>query len=166
MGGSKRRTRGAWCVVLTVLGVLLGGTGLGAQTRRGPQRGGNTAHDLGCITCHSTHKPKGPTLFPNDTRPTTAKGTPLFGSEGMCYSCHRTEERGGRFFEPGLSHPVNVPVPPGMVVPRELGTTLVRGVGEVITCTSCHDPHNREPDFLKRPLEGDRLCVSCHQDMK
>lgn len=122
----------------------------------------STAHDLGCITCHSTHDPKGPALFPANLANRTQKGTPLLGSAGMCYSCHKTETRGGRFFEPGMSHPTNVPVPQGMVVPRDLGTTLVKDLGEVITCTSCHDPHNRQPGFLKRPLEGDKLCVACH----
>ena len=122
----------------------------------------STAHDLGCITCHSTHDPKGPALFPANLAARTQEGTPLLGSAGMCYSCHKTETRGGRFFEPGMSHPVNIPVPQGMVVPRELGTTLVKDLGEVITCISCHDPHNRKPGFLKRPLEGDKLCVACH----
>jgi predicted CXXCH cytochrome family protein len=93
----------------------------------------------------------------------TGPGTPLFGSEGMCYSCHKTEPRGGKFFEPGHSHPVNVPVPPGMIVPKELGTVFVKDVGEVVTCSSCHDPHNRRPGLLKKPVEGDTLCVACHK---
>lgn len=148
-------TRFARLLAASLLALLVAST-LPAQERV------STAHDLGCITCHSTHDPKGPALFPANLAGRTQAGTPLLGSAGMCYSCHKTETRGGRFFEPGMSHPVNVPVPQGMVVPRELGTTLVKDLGEVITCTSCHDPHNRQPGFLKRPLEGDKLCVACH----
>lgn len=154
---------GPWLRTLLLSGALLvWGAGLG-RTQPQANSGRNSAHDFGCITCHSVHKPKGPSLFPNPIPTTTPKGTPILGSDGLCFSCHRTEERGGKFFEPGFSHPVHVPVPKGMVVPRELGTTLVSGVGEVITCSSCHDPHNAKPGFLKRPLENDRLCIACHK---
>lgn len=127
------------------------------------QQEGSDAHDFGCITCHSTHRPAGPSLFPSPVPDQTDSGTPLLGQEGMCYSCHKTEEKGGKFFEPGFSHPVNVQPPQGMVVPAELGTTLVQGLGEVITCSSCHDPHSKTRGFLKVPLQNDQLCISCHK---
>lgn len=134
-----------------------------AAASAGAEEAVSNKHDFGCMTCHATHRPKGPSLFRAEVTPKTEKGTPLVGSAGTCYSCHKTEEKGGQFFEPGVSHPVNVPPPPGMVIPKELGTTLVKGLGEVITCVTCHDPHSKKPGFLKLPMQGDKLCVACHK---
>ncbi len=143
---------------------LTAGSALAQAARAEPEF--SDAHDFGCVTCHSPHRPKGPSLFPSPLSDKTEKGTPLLSSEGMCYSCHRTEEKGGTFFEPGMSHPVHVLPPPGMVVPKELGTRLVKGLGEVVTCVSCHDPHSRTRGFLKVSLKDDQLCISCHTQMR
>lgn len=31
-----------------------------------------------------------------------------------------------------------------------------------IECSSCHDPHSNNSNFLRLPNEGSRLCLTCH----
>ena len=127
---------------------------------------GNDKHDFSCRTCHSTHFPKGRFLWATDPKHKTAKGTLLMSTEALCYTCHSEEGKGARFFEPGMSHPINVVPSKKIKVPEKLGTVYVKDVGNVITCTSCHDPHGRQELFLKVPLKNDELCKSCHGDIR
>ena len=125
-------------------------------------KAGNNKHAFSCRTCHSTHFPKGRFLWATTPKKKTARGTLLLSTEALCYTCHSEKGKGARFFEPGMSHPVNVVPSDRVKVPPELGTVFVKGVGNVITCTSCHDPHGRRDKFLKLPLEKDELCRACH----
>ncbi len=117
-----------------------------------------------CLKCHTPHSPKGKKLWAMPVKKKTRHGTALVGEEPLCYSCHNTPDKGANFFEPGKSHPINVVPPAGMEIPAVLGTTYVPGIGRVITCLSCHDPHLKTPYMLKVPLKDGRLCKSCHKD--
>ena len=128
--------------------------------------GGNNKHDFSCRTCHSTHAPKGRFLWASDPKKKTAKGSLLMSTEALCYTCHSEKGKGARFFEPGMSHPINVVPSDKIKVPANLGTVYVKDVGNVITCTSCHDPHGRQEFFLKAPLKDDKLCNSCHVGLR
>lgn len=123
--------------------------------------GVSSKHDFGCAKCHSTHQAKGKRLWA-ETPPTQTKtGTPLFGSDGLCYMCHQKEAT-QHMFEAGFSHPTGIPVKRATVSPQ-LPVTRVKGLGDVITCASCHDPHSKAPAMLRIPVANDQLCVACHK---
>lgn len=121
-----------------------------------------TKHDFGCKACHDIHYPKGRALWATPLSKVNAKKVPLTPTDAMCYSCHKAEEKGGKFFLPGHSHPINVVPSSNTQIPKKLGTTYVEGVGRVITCVSCHDPHSSNPKFLKIKNDRDALCKACH----
>jgi predicted CXXCH cytochrome family protein len=121
----------------------------------------NKAHDFGCAKCHSTHQARGKRLW-NQAPPTATKtGTPLFGSDALCYTCHAAQAT-SHMFEAGFSHPTGIPVRRAQVSPG-LPVTRVKGLGDVITCTSCHDPHTRQPKMLRVTMVNDQLCLNCHK---
>lgn len=121
-----------------------------------------TKHDFGCKACHDIHYPKGRALWATPLSRMNSGKVPLTSSDAMCYSCHKAEEKGGKFFLPGHSHPINVVPSADTKIPKKLGTTYVEGVGRVITCVSCHDPHSSNPKFLKIKNDQDALCKACH----
>lgn len=67
------------------------------------------------------------------------------------------------------NHPVGVAYPPmgtrGVEVPLRPAAQLPRSVrlprGKV-GCVSCHDLYSRDNDHLTVPIEGSRLCMTCH----
>lgn len=141
------------CVIFTLTGLLQ--INLAASMK-------GTKHDFGCSACHNIHYPKGPALFALPLE--TGQNISLTSVDTMCYSCHKGENKGGKFFFPGHSHPINV-VPSGRTkIPKVLGTKFVEGVGRVITCVSCHDPHSQNPKFLKITPKDDLLCRACHTE--
>ena len=83
--------------------------------------------------------------------------------DALCYTCHRTDGKDAHFFEPGKSHPINVAPSKKTKIPAELPLTFVKGIGRVMTCTTCHNPHNRKPRFLRIPKAQNRICLACHQ---
>jgi len=147
-------------VGLCVLAFGVSGVVWGAETET------NNKRSVSCRTCHSTHWPKGRFLWAASPRGKTGQGTLLVATEALCYTCHSEKGKGAEFFEPGMSHPINVVPSDKIKVPDELGTVFVKDVGNVVTCTSCHDPHGRQKKFLKLPVEGDRLCKACHTTLQ
>jgi|GEM_PF-937213 len=121
-----------------------------------------TKHDFGCKACHDIHNPKGQSLWPTPLVHGDGKQISLTPQDAMCYACHKAENKGGKFFLPGHSHPINVVPSAKTKIPKVLGTTYVEGVGRVITCVSCHDPHSSNSKFLKIKNENDALCKACH----
>ena len=85
----------------------------------------------------------------------------LFGSDGLCYSCHQ-KEPADHMFEAGFSHPIGIPIKRERVT-GPLPITRVKGLGDVVTCTSCHDPHSRAGMMLRIPTANDQLCLACHR---
>jgi predicted CXXCH cytochrome family protein len=143
---------------ILIIGILFCGSTAFTETK-------NTKHDFGCKECHSVHHAKGQrALWPTELK--TEDGTiALTPVDAMCYTCHKEEDKGGKkFFMPGHSHPINVKPSNKVKIPKILGTTYIEGIGRVITCVSCHDPHSSEKKFLKVTMEDDLLCRSCHQN--
>ena len=66
-----------------------------------------------------------------------------------CLNCHSTHP-----------HPVNVaPTKQGIIIPREFPTLD----GGRITCTSCHESHGSDYQYLTRKPSERELCISCHR---
>ncbi len=143
-----------WTLFLA-LSFAVSGIGLNAATR-------NTKHDFGCAACHDIHNPKGQVLWATSLELVGEGKSRLTPVDGMCYTCHKGETKGGKFFIPGHSHPISVVPSAKVKIPKVLGTTYVEGVGRVITCVSCHDPHSSNKKFLKIPNKNDALCKACH----
>lgn len=123
--------------------------------------GVNPKHDFGCAKCHSTHQPRGKRLWSQAPPTQTKAGTPLFGTDGLCYTCHQRETT-QHMFESGFSHPTGIPVKRAQVSPQ-LPVTRVKSLGDVITCVSCHDPHSKTQYMLRLPTANDQLCLACHK---
>lgn len=140
-----------WCAAALVLALLAHAAGAA---------GINPKHDFGCAKCHSTHQARGKRLWAQPPPGTTKSGTPLFGSDALCYTCHQ-KEANQHMFEAGFSHPTGIPVKRAQVA--TLPVTRVKGLGDVITCTSCHDPHTKQPMMLRIPAANDQLCLACHK---
>ena len=138
-----------------ILTLILGPVTIYAATK-------NTKHDFGCAACHDNHHPKGTALWATPLNNLSHEKISLTPVDAMCYTCHKAETKGGKFFIPGHSHPINVVPSQNTKIPKILGTTLIEGVGRVITCVSCHDPHSSNPKFLKIPNKNDSLCKACH----
>jgi predicted CXXCH cytochrome family protein len=97
-----------------------------------------------------------------------------------CLECHdgvnAVEHTSGPFEgrigyrgDPRRSHPVGVPYrsAPGrsgsaVLRPEVLLPPEVRLPGGSVSCVSCHDLYAMEPRRLAVPLEGSRLCFTCH----
>ena len=146
-----------WQMSLTLFVVLFVGN---VEVPQAATKG--TKHDFGCKACHDIHYPKGRALWATPLSKMNSKRVPLTATDAMCYSCHKAEKKGGKFFLPGHSHPINVVPSAKTQIPKILGTTYVEGIGRVITCVSCHDPHSSNPKFLKIKNDRDALCKACH----
>ncbi|MCO4783958.1 MAG: hypothetical protein KC646_16645 [Candidatus Cloacimonetes bacterium] len=121
----------------------------------------NTKHDFGCAACHDIHKAKAKNLWATPLKKST-NNMMLNTGDAMCYTCHGDQSKGGKYFMPKHSHPVSIVPSKKTKIPKILGTTYIEGVGRVITCTSCHDPHSSNKMFLKIPMKNDALCRACH----
>lgn len=134
-----------------------------------------------CGVCHSTHSGKGLRMWVVPTASMTATGKDLCGSSALCYSCHdgTVTKVGKDFFdytETGMdkldkrhsSHPVNVPMGPDMRHPAWAtfftGTVGANTYTDVLTCGTCHDPHNdgKYPLYLRGNPKDGSFCVECH----
>jgi predicted CXXCH cytochrome family protein len=147
-------------LVVCLLAAFLAGPGTARLARAA---GINKKHDFGCARCHSTHQARGKRLWVQSPPSQTKTGTPLFGSDAICYSCHAAQtQTSSHMFEAGFSHPTGIPVKRAQVSPQ-LPVARVKGLGDVITCTSCHDPHIKTEHMLRIPAAGDQLCLACHR---
>jgi predicted CXXCH cytochrome family protein len=134
---------------------------------------GQSAGESGvCGSCHLPHGAQGSYLWAREV-----KGSGATVSQ-LCGSCH---DKGGAAKEKGVgvhTHPVEVAVKNSTPLPLFSGKAGV----PVMTCSTCHDPHqwspvtktgaaklNREGDgsssFLRLAVGSNKsLCASCHED--
>lgn len=112
----------------------------------------------------------------------SSSGSAMDGASRDCLSCHDGVTASDAGHETGLSrgfadfgdkgrnHPVGVPYPRSGTrraeVPLRPTVALpetVRLPGGVVSCVSCHDLYQRDKARLSVPIEGSRLCLTCHE---
>ncbi len=144
-----------------------------------PFKTGRTA----CGLCHSTHSGKGLRMWVITPATHTANGKELCGSSALCYSCHdgTVTKKGMEFFDytergmtvsgmGGSSHPVNIPMTDKLARPGWstffTGTVGANTYTEVLTCGTCHDPHDNKThgQYLKESKRDSLICRGCHKN--
>lgn len=82
---------------------------------------------------------------------------------------HETSRGGGYSGDRSRNHPVGVRYPPsgtrGVEVPLRPASLLPKSIrlpGGKVSCVSCHDVYNRDRHRLSVPIEGSKLCMTCH----
>ncbi len=109
-------------------------------------------------------------------------GSTMDGASRDCLSCHDGvsasdvgHETGlnrgsGYFGDKGRNHPIGVRYPHAgkrrAEVPLRPAATLPETVwlpGGVVSCVSCHDLYQPDKYRLSVPIEGSRLCLTCHE---
>jgi DmsE family decaheme c-type cytochrome len=97
----------------------------------------DTAEDVGCVDCHSSHKLKDPVLA-TETQPE------------VCFSCHKDKRAS---FLRQSRHPV------------QASTAAASNTG-LMTCTDCHNPMGSTgPSNLKRKTVNE-TCYDCHAEKR
>ncbi|MEK6798711.1 MAG: cytochrome c3 family protein [Planctomycetota bacterium] len=100
----------------------------------------------------------------------------------QCLSCHDGvnageaaydtpwNRGGGSVGDSGRNHPVGVSYPRAgktranvRLRPATLLPEAVRLPGGAVSCLSCHNLYASTPKLLSVPIEGSRLCMTCHQ---
>ena len=133
------------------------------------------------VTAHWMAVPKAHILS-ESFRDHSSNGSAMDGASRDCLSCHdgvtasdAGHETGmsrgsGYFGDKGRNHPIGVPYPRSgtrrVEVPLRSAAALpetVRLPGGVVSCVSCHDLYQPEKNRLSVPVEGSRLCLTCHE---
>lgn len=110
-----------------------------------------------------------------------ARGGVLDGASRDCLTCHDGLNASDAGHEMGLNrssgylgdkdrnHPIGVPYPRSgkrrVEVPLRPAAVLpetVRLPGGMVSCVSCHDLYHPDKNRLSVPIEGSRLCLTCH----
>jgi len=143
--------------------------------------GGTDLEGGACGACHVPHAGKGPKMW---ARKLAKGGDPMAAT---CLSCHSKGGIAGKHTPGPYSHPVGVDVARlghRVALPTftSLGIKLTNSNRGVVTCASCHNPHQWDPahpdksakpgtpgdasnSFLRKANVGDNaLCKSCHKD--
>ena len=103
-------------------------------------------------------------------------------ASGTCLTCHdgvtapdtayeTSWNRGSGYLgDKGRNHPIGVRYPHAEarrrdppLRPAALLPEAVRLPGGMISCLSCHNLYATDPKHLTVPIEGSRLCMTCHQ---
>lgn len=143
-----------------------------------------------CMSCHTERGPKTSSgvhwravskAHPGSDAPGTRGSEAADESSRSCLECHdgvsasdagheSSPGRGGGFVgDRSRNHPVGVRYPAGgtrgVEVPLRPASLLPKSIrlpeGQV-GCVSCHDVYGRDPHRLTVPIEGSRLCMTCH----
>ncbi len=120
--------------------------------------------------------------FADDEERSSEHGFNATGSDAMCMSCHdgvtardahyhsSRDQSNGYVGDRSRNHPVgvryprsgtrrvDVPLRPMALLPKSI--QLPSGK---VSCLSCHNLYSSEPMRLSVPIEGSRLCMTCHQ---
>ncbi len=99
-----------------------------------------------CLECHD-----------GVTAPDAAYETSWNRGGGYLGDKGRNHPIGVRYPHAGTRH-VEVPLRPAAVLPES-----VRLPNGMVGCLSCHDLYGSGPKRLTVPIEGSRLCMTCHQ---
>jgi predicted CXXCH cytochrome family protein len=142
-----------------------------------------------CVSCHTERGPKTGAGMHWRAVSQAHPGSETAESRGLagaaishsCLECHdgvsasdagheTTDGRSGGFVgDRSRNHPVGVHYPPsgtrGVEVPLRPASLLPKSIrlpdGKV-SCVSCHDVYGRGEHKLTVPIEGSRLCMTCH----
>lgn len=122
-----------------------------------------------CSACHLQHAP---------ARKLAGDGNV---TSQICFSCHSEDNVAAKFRLVKHQHPFDVSHPKkedNMILPL-FDTLGSRKAGRVLTCATCHNPHQWDPNSDRGEIEkekrGDRtnsflrkpapqICVECHRD--
>jgi hypothetical protein len=143
-----------------------------------------------CAHCHDTAAASGPSSshwmavgyahVASGGESRARRGAVLDAVSNNCLACHDSVNAseaghewpgsaGGYLGDPGRHHPVGMPYARRetdrrrlplrhiMLLPRE-----VRLPDGKVSCVSCHNLYNVERHHLSVPIEGSRLCLTCH----
>lgn len=137
----------------TVLSLVFGLFFWSGVAQAGAHDWGKTPEDR-CLVCHTT-----PEQQPDGTE--------------ACMACH--DGSGARFADvkiaglsshaAAISHPIGVryPLRAGYRSPMEVVSRGAYLQGDVVVCTSCHNPHStNEPALLRVNNNRSALCFVCH----
>lgn len=124
----------------------------------------NTSHDFSvdgedlCSSCHisSDMKIEEPSL--------------------LCLSCHdgvsgkislNSSSSNPQNFSGHGNHPVSIKYTTGPSYKKITNKNLLKGLnGDMVECTSCHNPHQKKSDssvnFLRYSMKNSELCYKCH----
>lgn len=99
-----------------------------------------------CLECHD-----------GVTAPDAAYETSWNRGSGYLGDKRRNHPIGVRYPHAGARH-LDAPLRPSAMLPE-----TVRLPGGMVSCLSCHNLYATEPKHLTVPIEGSRLCMTCHQ---
>ena len=124
-------------------------------------------HDNECIECHGMHTAQGGALIGVEPfepeNPNT--GTIVSDVSSLCLGCH-SDQGGILEIELMKTHPIGI-IPKRAQVPQE--NLSLEGA---LTCTSCHDPHPSNPNYmyLRGEVSGSgemgAFCEICHPEKR
>ncbi len=107
----------------------------------------SAAESGACGGCHKSHG------WARARRPGKAARSPL------CVECHL---EGGLASEKHLyieGHPIHISLPANLQV-----TLPLKGEERLITCSTCHDPHNMGHSVSMLRMPAEELCLHCHDE--
>jgi predicted CXXCH cytochrome family protein len=114
-----------------------GGSSAGGSIDRG---------SAACLECHD-----------GVTAPDAAYETSWNRGSGYLGDMGRNHPIGVRYPHAGARHR-DAPLRPAAMLPE-----TVRLPGGMVSCLSCHNLYATDPKHLTVPIEGSRLCMTCHQ---
>ncbi len=131
-----------------------------------------------CSACHVPHQGKGPKMWAREP------GSSQDAMAALCLSCHEKDGLAKKHQVGRYSHPVGVEVGRRVDLPTYSrdGLKAVKTSTGLVTCASCHDPHQWDPahaakkakpgadsdasnSFLRKVNGPDSaLCRTCHEE--
>ena len=137
---------------------------------------------LACLSCHDGVSAEGDAsaVNPSDTHNLRngpgSGGVPDIHSNPNCKACHNTQAGmyPNKIWRIGADltddHPVSISYPsPSQDPDFNTPPDPIKGWPDLplfngkVECSTCHDPHNGEPQFLRKTNNNSLLCRTCHK---